>query len=402
MRMRVVVTGVGAVSALGLGVEALWQGARDGQSGVKPIEFSKGDPLRIKCAAHFPGFDATNTIGRNVVGMTDRFAALALVAAEEACKQAGIAPGEAGERCGVIIGSGIGGVCTLEDGFHAFYVSKTRVDPMSIPKVMPNAAASHISMRYGAKGPSFCVSSACSSAAQAIGLGLFLIRAGLIDRAIVGGAEALLSPGVMRSWEMLRVLTPTLSRPFSQSRDGMVLGEGAGMLVIETLERAEKRGVPIIAELAGYGTTSDAGDLLRPDPTGARRAMELAITDAGLQPRDIGYVNAHGTATVLNDIAETEALKLVFGSALKQTAVSSTKPVHGHTLGAAGAIELVISIRALCEQTAPPTINWLGPDPKCDLDPVPNHSRRIEAKAVLSNSFAFGGINAALVVQRLV
>lgn len=400
MQRRVVITGMGAVTALGLGADTLWQAARDGHSGVKSIEFSRGDPLRIKIAAHFPEFDAASVLGRSVIASTDRFSAFALVAADEACKQAGVLSGAADERCGVIVGSGIGGVGTVEDGCYMFYVSKGRADPMTIPKVMPNAAASHISMRYGAKGPSFCVSSACSSAAQAIGLGLFLIRAGLIDRAIVGGAEALLSPAVFRAWEVLRVLTPTASRPFSQSRDGMVLGEGAGILVIEALECAEKRGVPIIAELAGYGTTSDAGDLLRPDPQGAQRAMNLAIADAGLTPKEIGYVNAHGTATVLNDITETQALAGVFGGDLKQTAVSSTKPIHGHTLGAAGAIELIISIKALLDQIAPPTINWLGPDPKCDLDPVPGHSRPIETTAALSNSFAFGGINASLVVRR--
>lgn len=400
MQRRVVITGMGAVTALGLGVETLWQGARDGRSGVRPIEFQRGDPLRIKIAAHFPDFDAESILGRSLVASTDRFAALALVAADEACNQARILPGEADERCGVIVGSGIGGVGTVEDGCYMFFVSKGRADPMTIPKVMPNAAASHISMRYGAKGPSFCVSSACSSAAQAIGLGLFLIRAGFIDRAIVGGAEALLSPAVFRAWEVLRVLTPTACRPFSQDRDGMVLGEGAGILVIETLESAERRGIPIIAELAGYGTTSDAADLLRPDPNGAQRAMDMAIADAGLTARDIGYVNAHGTATVLNDITETQALAAVFGDALKRTAVSSTKPIHGHTLGAAGAIELIISIKAVRDQIAPPTINWLGPDPKCELDPVPGQSRPIETMAALSNSFAFGGINASLVVRR--
>ncbi len=271
---------------------------------------------------------------------------------------------------------------------------------MTIPKVMPNAAASHVSMRYGAKGPCLCIATACASATQAIGIGAHLVRSGLIDMAIVGGAEAPLSNASFRAWEILRVLSPTACRPFSINRDGMMLGEGAGILVLETEASAKSRGVPILGELAGYGTTSDASDLLRPDPVGGARAMKEAIFDAELTPEDIGYVNAHGTGTIANDMSEMQGLKEVFGDRLRDVLVSSTKPIHGHALGASGAFELVITVKALAAQIVPPTINWLGTDPKCDLPPMPE-ARPAKMTAALSNSFAFGGINASLVVRQV-
>lgn len=397
---RIAITGMGAVTAVGVGADALWDAAREGRSGVKALKFPEHERLRVKIAAHLFDIDIAKYHERGNPLLLDRFSALALIAANEACKQAGIVPGAAGERCGVIIGSGIGGISAIEEGVRQYYMDCGRENPMLVPRVMTNAAASQVSIKYGAKGPSFCVSSACSSGAQSIGLGMSLIRAGMIDCAIVGGAEALISPATLRSWELLRVLSPTACRPFSAKRDGMVLGEGAAVLVIETERSAQRRGAPCIAELAGYGSTSDAGDILRPDPEGARRSIEMAIADAGLDATEIGYVNAHGTGTVLNDVSEAKALKVVFGAALNRTAVSSTKPIHGHALGAAGSIELVVALRSLLDQIAPPTINWLGPDPAYELDPVPHRARPIETDAVLSNSFAFGGINASLVVRR--
>ena len=399
---RVVVTGLGSVSASGIGVEALWAAARDGISGVGPFHPPRGERLHVKIAAEAKDFDPGRYFDTNLLQMCDRFTLLALVATDEAMAQAGQPSGQPqGERTAVIVGSGIGSATTNDDGHYNFYVAREREDPLAIPRVMPNAAASQISMRYGCKGPSFAISSACSSGSQAIGIGAHLIRSGLADRAIVGGTEALLTPAVFRAWEALRVLTPTLCRPFSKGRNGMVLGEGAAILVIETLDTAIARDANVIAEIAGYGTSSDAGDLVRPDPDGAARSMMLALADADLEADAIDYVNAHGTGTILNDLTETEALKRVFGPRLNDLPVSSTKPIHGHALGAAGAIELIVTIKAMLAQTVPPTINWQDFDPKCDLDPVPNTGRKVPVRAALSNSFAFGGINASLIVKSI-
>lgn len=397
----VVVTGMGAVTAAGFGAEPLWHAVRDGRSAVQVLDAPNFENARIRQAAHVRDFDPLRYFSPERNATIDRFSAFALLAAEEALKRAGLGDEELGDRCAVIIGSGIGGAVTSDAGSIAYYVTRQRSDPMSIPKIMPSAAASQVSMRHGARGPVFCVSSACASSAQAIGIGMQMIRTGMVDRAIVGGSEAMLTPAVMRAWEVLRVLTPTANRPFSKGRDGMVLGEGAGVLVLERADSARQRGATALAELAGYGTASDANDLLRPDPVGAARAMQLALESAGLEPGDIGYVNAHGTGTVLNDVAETQALTAIFGGRLGALPVSSTKPVHGHTIGAAGAIELIVTISALAEQTIPPTINWTAEDPNCGLDAVPNVKRSGSFTAAMSNSFAFGGINAALVVRKI-
>lgn len=399
---RVVVTGLGAITAAGSGVPALWEAAREGRSGVSDFRLDRYPRQRITRAAHIAGFDPAAHLSEQELKTTDRFAQLALVAAAEALKQAGLDTGAPlGPRFGAIIGSGIGGSWTTDDGHYAFYVTETRTDLLTIAKVMPNAAASQISMRYGVRGPSLAISSACASGTQAVGYGLQMIRAGMADAMLVGGSEALLTPATFRAWEVLRVMAPETCRPFSDKRNGMVLGEGAAVLVIEELEHALKRGATPLAEIAGYGTTSDAGDLLRPTVEGPAAAMANALADAGLTPRDIGYVNAHGTGTVLNDISESEALRQVFGAHIGEVSVSSTKPIHGHALGAAGAIELVITVQALRDNIAPPTINWLAPDPKCLADPVPNTARARPIDAAISNSFAFGGINATIALRKV-
>ena len=399
---RVVVTGLGAITAAGSGVPALWEAAREGRSGVSDFRLDRYPRQRITRAAHIAGFDPAAHLSEQELKTTDRFAQLALVAAAEALKQAGLDTGAPlGPRFGAIIGSGIGGSWTTDDGHYAFYVTETRTDLLTIAKVMPNAAASQISMRYGVRGPSLAISSACASGTQAVGYGLQMIRAGMADAMLVGGSEALLTPATFRAWEVLRVMAPETCRPFSDKRNGMVLGEGAAVLVIEELEHALKRGATPLAEIAGYGTTSDAGDLLRPTVEGPAAAMANALADAGLTPRDIGYVNAHGTGTVLNDISESEALRQVFGAHIGEVSVSSTKPIHGHALGAAGAIELVITVQALRDNIAPPTINWLAPDPKCLADPVPNTARARPIEAAISNSFAFGGINATIAIRKV-
>ena len=274
------------------------------------------------------------------------------------------------------------------------------MDPLCIPKIMTNAAASWVSMTYGAKGPVYCNSTACSSASQSIGMAYQMVKAGIMDRCITGGSEACVVPGVFRAWELLRVLSPTGCAPFSANRNGMVLGEGAGILVIESLRSAQARGAEILAEIVGYGTSSDAGDLLRPDPDGAARAMQSALDDAGIAPGDVGYVNAHGTATVANDISETQAMRDVFGEVFDELAVSSTKPVHGHALGAAGALETVVTLGALRAQLAPPSLNFDSVDPKIDFTPVTGSARALDTAYCATNSFAFGGINASLILGR--
>ncbi len=392
---------MGAVSGAGIGADTLWAAARSGKSAVGEVLLERPGDHHVNFAAQLKNFDAKQHLEASLIPFCDRFSQFAIVAADEALSQAKLSREQAlGERSAVIVGTGIGGLITIDDMLFAYYVSKARLNPMTIPRVMSNAASSLISMRYGCTGPTFALSSACSSSAQAIGMGATLIHSGAIDRAIVGGSEACITAAYIRSWEVLHVLSPDFCRPFSEGRNGMVLGEGAGVIVLESAEMASARGVAALAELVGYGTSSDAKDLVRPDVQGATAAMRRALEDAELAPEAIDYINAHGTGTVLNDIVEAEALRNIFGSRLSELPVSSTKPIHGHAIGASSALEFIITIMALRENVAPPTINWLKSDPKCDLDPVPNHAREIPIRTAMSNSFAFGGINASLIVAR--
>lgn len=398
---RVVITGMGAVSALGAGVPALWQAARQGRSGVAPIDFDHIPEQKVTSAAFVPEGLVTELAVEHKPRMQDRVSQFALIAAREALTQAGLAKGDMGPETGVFVGSGFGGAETLDINYWRFSRQEgERMDPLSIPKIMANASASWISMVFGATGPVYCNSTACSSASQSIGLAYQLVKAGALQRCITGGSEACVVPGVFRAWEYLRVLSPTLCRPFSRDRNGMTLGEGAGILVIETLESAKARGATVLAEIVGYGTTSDAGDLLRPDPTGAASAMTLAVKDAGVAPSEIGYVNAHGTATVANDVSEAEAMGVVFGTAFASVAVSSTKPIHGHALGAAGALEAIVTVNAVRDRVAPPNANFSEEDPKIGFVPTIEAETPIGAAYALSNSFAFGGINASLLFGR--
>jgi nodulation protein E len=398
---RIVVTGMGAVSASGLGVHALWDAARLGRSGVGEATFARPAGNRVTLAAHVPPFDASNYIPTSLLPVCDRFAQFAIMAAEEALAQAGLSGARPlGDRTAVIIGTGIGCGGTIDQTHYDFYVLERRADALTVPRVMPNAASSLLSICYGCGGPSFTVSSACASATQAIGLGMWFIRNNVVDRALVGGSEASITPCSFRAWEALRVLTPDYCRPFSRRRNGMVLGEGAAIFILETAEAAEARGAYQLAEIAGYGTTSDGKDIVRADVDGAAAAMRLALADASTTPDVIDYINAHGTGTILNDTVECEAVRQVFGAHAPSISISSTKPIHGHALGAAGALELAITIKAVCDQVAPPTINWLEPDPNCNLDVVPNSARPLPIRAAMSNSFAFGGVNATLVVKR--
>lgn len=398
---KVVVTGMGAVSAAGMGSEALWTAARTGSGKIAEVEFSRPYTGRVRLGARVPDFD-TSTIGKELLPYCDAFAQYAISAADEAVESAGLArDGIAGPRTAVLLGSGVGGGHAIDDGLHRMYQLQARPELLAVPKLISSAGPAALTIRYQCTGPSFAVSSACSSATQAIGMGMQMIRAGLIDRALVGGAEACLTNGGQIAWENLRVLTPDKCRPFSKNRNGMNLGEGAAMFLLETAEAAEARGVEPLCELAGYGTSSDAFDPVRPKTDGALAAMQLALDDAGIVPDDVDYISAHGTATTLNDITEAEAVGRLFGARASSIPISSTKPIHGHALGASGALELVCSVRAMQDGVAPPTINWEQPDPKCPVDCVPNTAREMPISVVMSNSFAFGGINAVLVVRKL-
>ena len=398
---RIIVTGMGAVSAAGLGAATLWQAARDGRSCIGEAQFPRPYRGRVKIAAQVRGFDPAVHVTPAELPFCDPVTQYLFAAAEEALAQAGLSRAKPlGPRTATIIGTGIGGMHTLDNGLHLAIVEQGRPDPLTVPRLIPSACPTQLSIRYGTTGPCFAVASACSSATQAIGIGMQLIRAGAVERAIVGGTEDCVTNSAMLAWEALRVLTPDFCRPFSNGRNGMVLGAGAAVFVLEEAEFARARGARPIVEIAGYGTSTDAKDPVRPDAQGAAACMRNTLEDAGLAPEEIDYVNAHGTGTTANDITESEALGLVFGNRLPELAVSSTKPIHGHGLGAAGALELVVTIGALCENIAPPTINWRGVDPKCPVDPVPNEARPMRIGAALSNSFAFGGINASLAVKR--
>lgn len=397
---RVVVTGIGAVSAAGIGAERLWAAARDGRSCAAEPRFPRPYKGRIRIAAQVQDFVAEDHLEKDVLPFCDPVSQYLLVAGDEAIRQAGY-PRDTrfGPRGATVIGTGIGGMTTIEDGLYLSLVGNGRPNPLMIPKLIPSACPANLSMRYGLQGPCFAVASACSSAAQAIGMGFQFVRAGVVDVALVGGTEDCITNNSMYAWESLRVMTPNLCRPFSKGRNGMILGAGAGVLVIESEDHAKARGATILGEIAGYGTSTDAKDPVSPDAHGASEAMRLAIEDAGIHPRDVDYVNAHGTATVVNDATESAALHMVFGAGAEGLPVSSTKPIHGHGLGASGALEAVVTLSALRDQVAPPTINFQEPDEKCRLDVIPNVARNMPIGIAMSNSFAFGGINAALIFR---
>lgn len=402
---RVVISGMGAVSAAGVGAQKLWEAARDGTPQIRQIRTERPYDGRIRIAAQVPDFDPAKFIEPQILPYCDPFTQFAIVAADEAMAQAGFTRETlGGSRTGIVFGTGIGGMTTIDDGLYRYYHIggiKGRPDPFSVPRLIPSAAPTMLGMRYSCTGPTFAVSSACSSASQALGVALQMIRAGLIDRAITGGSEACVINGTVRAWEGLRVLTPDRCRPFSKGRNGMSLGEGAAVFILETLEAARARGCEPLCELAGYGTTSDAKDPLSPDIVGTTSAIVQALEDAGARPEEVDYVNAHGTATHANDMTESEAIINALGEHGRRVPVSSTKPIHGHALGAGAGLELAVTIGALREQIIPPTINFLEPDPKCGIDAVPNVARAAPIRVAMSNSFAFGGINAVLVVRAL-
>lgn len=399
----VAITGMGAISAMGEGAGVLWQALRSGTSGIRPLRHAYAEELRVRIAAQVPeSFDPAAHFPERLLPMLDRTAQFALFAANEAIAQSGLEFADAAlaARCGVVVGTGVGGETTHDEQNRRLYAEKARrLHPLTIVRIMANAPASLISMAHGLHGPAFVVSSACASTNHAIAQAVMMIRAGMADVMLAGGADACLSFGVLRAWEAMRVLAGDDCRPFSANRRGLVLAEGAGMFVLESLAHAQARGAAILGVVAGVGMSADAGDIVAPDVAGGVAAMRLALADAGLEPAAIDYINAHGTGTPTNDVSETRAIHEVFGAHARRLAISSTKSMHGHALGASGALELVAVLGAMRESLVPPTINLDVPDPECDLDYVPNQARPLPVAAALSNAFAFGGLNAVLALR---
>jgi nodulation protein E len=399
---RVVVTGIGVICGLGRNREEFEAGLRTGRCGVGPITNIECHDLRFRTGAEVRCYNAFDHFSPKETDMIDRFAQFAVVAAREAVTQSGIEwTGDLLESTAIVTGSCVGGQSTENQGFWDVYkMGKTRVHPMTIPKTMANAGASAISQEFGITGPAFTISTACSSSAHAIGQAFSMVRSGMSEVAITGGSEAPFSYGILKAWEAMRVISPTVCRPFSKDRNGMVLGEGAAMLLLEERDHALARGAKPLAEIAGFGMSSDAHHITQPSAEGAAKAVRMALKDAGIAPDQIGYINAHGTGTTANDVTETCALHLAFGDHAKRLAISSTKAMHGHTLGAAGAIESTAAILSLASGILPPTIHFNERDPECDLDYIPNCARHADIEYALSNSFAFGGLNAVLALRR--
>jgi nodulation protein E len=379
---------MGIVSAVGCGVASFWDALSNGRSGIRPIA---GFEMRFPNGAQVEGYSASEHFDEKRLMVVDRFAQYALVATREAVRMSGR------DRFGAIVtGCSAGGQDAMDAGFVDLYQKNSpRVNPMMVPRVMSSGAASHIAMEFGVTGPVYSVSTACSSANHAIGQAFWMVRSGLCEAALTGGCESVFSYGFLKAWEAMRVVSPDTCRPFSRDRKGLILGEGAGMLVIENFDAAVARGANIYGEITGFGMSSDARHITQPAVEGAVSAMRAALADAGIDRVD--YINAHGTGTAANDVTETAAIRSVFGGAAP---VSSTKSMHGHALGAAGALEAVATVLALREGLIPPTANYRETDPECDLDVVPNAPRRAAIEYALSNSFAFGGLNAVLAFRR--
>ena len=407
MNKRVVVTGMGIISPLGLDVPTTWQGLITGRSGVDFITLFDASDFEVKIAAEVKGFDPLHYIDRKRTRRMDRFTQFAIAASLEAMESTRLRIDSSnGYEVGVIIGSGMGGLATLSEQLKVLLnEGPSRVSPFLIPIMIPDMASGQVSIRLGAKGPNYSVASACASGAHAIGDAFTIIRQSDAQVMLAGGSEAVITPIAVAGFSNMRALSTRngdpkrASRPFDAEHDGFVIGEGAAVLVLESLEFALRRGAPILAEMVGYGATADAYHFTEPDEKGENieRAMRLALHQTQLKPEDIDYINAHGTSTKLNDVTETKAIKSLFGEYAYKVPISSNKSMLGHTIGAAGAIEAVVSVLAIQHGIIPPTINLENPDAECDLDYVPNVARRKKVRTVLSNSFGFGGHNASLV-----
>ena len=397
MRSRVVITGLGGICGLGTDVPTIWQAMREGRSAIGEITTVPLHELKVRIGAEVKELPDHGIERRRLVTM-DRFSLLAVIAAGEAIRQSGLDLSRANEkRVGSVVGTGIFGAGTLDDNYRGLFLEgRSRADVFSVPRIMPGAPAGQVSMSYGLRGPVFGVTSACSSANHAIAMAADQIRLGRADVMLAGGTDAPLAYGVLKSWEALRALARETCRPFSADRDGLVIGEGAGMAVLETYEHATARNAPILAELAGVGMSGDASDIVAPTVDGPAAAMAACLEDAGLNPEDVDYLNAHGTGTKANDQIETAAIHKVFGNAVNGLSVSSTKSMHAHCMGASGGLEMIACVMAIRDGVVPPTANYRQPDPECDLDVTPNVARERSVRVALSNAFAFGGTNAVL------
>jgi beta-ketoacyl-acyl-carrier-protein synthase II len=406
---RVVITGIGVFASTGKNADSFFETLVQGRSAIRRIRQFDPAALSVQIAAEIPDYDPLDYFPAKRLDLLDRFSQFALLAAKEAMDSSGIQlRDEERPRFGVVTGTGMGGATTFESGyFKLFAEHATRLHPFTIPKIMHNAATSQICMEFNAQGPSLTTATACSSSGHAIGEAFHLIKYGMADVMLTGGTEAPITFGMIRSWESVRVLAlgngdPSKAcRPFSADREGLVMGEGAAMFLLEELEHAKQRGARIYGEISGFGMSSDASHITQPSIDGPARAVRMALAEAEVNPEEVDYINAHGTATRVNDVTETQVIKEVFRDHARKVAISSTKSMHGHVMGATGAVEMAATIQAIDRGVIPPTANYTQPDPECDLDYVPNQAREKPVRIAISNSFAFGGLNAVLLVRKV-
>lgn len=400
---RVVITGAGTINPLGHSVPETLESMREGRCAIGPLEVRDLDRLSVQIGGQVQGYDETAHFNRQQIALYDRFTQFALLSARQAMTQAGLSfSGDLGDRAGVVLGTSGGGLTTQDDNYRAVYEEgKNRVHPFIVPKLMNNAATSHVSMEFNLRGPSFTVSTACASSNHAMAQAFQMVHGGVAPVMVTGGTESMLCFGGIKAWEGLRVMSKDACRPFSATRSGMVQGEGAAIFVFEAYDHARARGAEILAEVAGFAMSSDASDIVMPSRQGAARAISGALRDARLAPEDVGYINAHGTGTAANDKTECAAVSDVFGTHADRLMISSTKSMHGHLIGGTGAVELLACIMALRDGVIAPTVGYEEPDPECALDVVPNVAREARVKAALSNAFAFGGLNAVLALKKV-
>ena len=399
---RVVITGAGTINALGHDVAQTFEAMREGRCGIGPLDIPDVDRLLVKIAGQVRNYDEHAHFNRQQIALYDRFTQFTLLAARQAVAQSGLEfHGELADRSGVVLGTSGGGLTTQDENYRVVYEEgKNRVHPFIVPKLMNNAATSHLSIEFNLRGPSFTVATACASSNHAMGQAFQMIRSGMAPVMLTGGSESMLVFGGVKAWEGLRVMSKDACRPFSANRNGMVQGEGAGVFVFEDYEHARKRGATILAEVIGFAMSSDASDIVMPSKQGAGRAITGAMRDARIDRSEVGYINAHGTGTAANDKTESAAVADAFGPHADKLMMSSTKSMHGHLIGGTGAVELLACIMALKDGIIAPTINYEEPDPECALDVVPNEAREANVDVVLTNAFAFGGLNAVLALRK--
>ncbi len=403
MPPRVVITGAGTINPLGNDVAATFDAMRNGRCGIGPLDIRDVDRLSIQIGGQVRDYDETTHFNRQQIALYDRFTQFTLLAARQAIAQAGLVfAGDLADQSGVILGTSGGGLNTQDENYRVVYEEgKNRVHPFIVPKLMNNAAVSQVSMEFNLRGPSFTVATACASSNHAMGQAFNMVRSGMAKVMVTGGSESMLCFGGIKAWEGLRVMSRDACRPFSATRNGMVQGEGAGVFVFEDYYHAKARGAHILCEVAGFAMSSDASDIVMPSKQGAARAIAGALKDAKVNPDQIGYINAHGTGTAANDKTECAAVADVFGAHADKLMISSTKSMHGHLIGGTGAVELLACLMALCEGVIAPTIGYEEPDPECVLDVVPNEARDADVDVVLSNAFAFGGLNAVIALRKM-